>query len=534
MNVILRASIITIVMVCLVVGTATDSARASQELAKEQVVSLGLTAGDIGTLDPIGGLLVQDRAPMHHIFGALVRHPVGDCSSRDFQPDLATKWEMSSDKLTWTFHLRKGVKWHWGYGEVTSEDVIYSLNRVKNSNVSAYRSAYDNFKEIKAIDRYTVQVTTAKPEAFFLNKVANYYGGWIACKKALEKGGAFDRRMSPKKEEVVGTGPFKFLEYKPKDRITLVRNDDYWEAKPVVEMLIFRYIPDDGVREIALLKGEIAGFRGVYDYKWLQHMKSKGIVIEPTGPMDLKALYFNLRVKPFDDRRVREAFAYGTNQDSIINMQGKEISNYCTSPVPSGMYGHIDAGWAKYKRDPEKAKKLLAESGYPEGLTVKLFMTINDAYLTKVIVSQSELKECGINLEMTKIDHTGYLTKARQGLNPLVIYGAVLPLATSWLRDIYHSNSMIGSPKAANNFMYYSKPEVDRLIELAEVSFDEKARLDALAKAQRIIVEDLPAIGVVETRIPLLRNPWFDLAYEPKSNFLWNYEVGLKTKILKH
>jgi peptide/nickel transport system substrate-binding protein len=518
----------------LILGSAECSADA-QELAKDQVAVIGMFGADLGHLDAHGGIVGPDRVIFPHIYGALVRHPIGDCSSPEFQPDLATRWEISPDKLTWTFHLRKGVKWHWGYGEFTSEDVVYSLNRVKNSKISAFRSSYDNFKEVKAVDRYTVQIVTGKPDPFLLTKVANYFGGFIVCKKAIEEAGCMDKLVSTTKKEIIGTGPFKFLEFKPKDKVVCVRNEDYWEGKPIIKSIIFKYIPDVGSREIALLDGEIAGTKGTDDYKWLQHMKSKGIIVEPMGPADLKALYFNLKVKPFDDKRVREAFAYGIGQDAIFKMQGDIISAYCTSPVPSGIYGHIDAGWEKYKhRDPEKAKKLLAEAGYPNGLTVKLIMSLGPWYLNKMVVYQSLLKECGINLEMTTVDHTVYTTRIRQGVNPIVIWGNRLPLATTWLRDMYHTESIIGTPKAANNYMYYSNPEVDKAIELGERSFDEKVRLEALAKAQRLIVQDLPSIPCIETRTACVRNPWFDLGYTPKNNFLWNYEVGLKTRILKH
>ena len=510
------------------------SSAVSQQLAKEQVVVAGLKSGDIGTVDPHGGITVQDAPLKLQIYGALVRHPIGDVNSQTFEPDLAENWDISADKLTWTFHLRKGVKWHWGYGEVTADDVVYSLNRVKSSEASAYRGTYGNFKEIKAVDKYKVQITTAVPEPFLLTKVSNYFGGYIVCKKALEEGGAYNRGMAPKKEEAIGTGPFKFVEYKPKDRVTLIRNDEYWKGKPIIESLVFRYVADNNARELALLKGELATYNGLHDQVWLNHMKSKGVLLSPMGPPDLKALYFNLKMKPFDDKKIREAFAYAIGQKAIIDMQGAEISNYCTSPVPSGMYGHIDAGWGKYKRDPEMAKKLLSQAGYGKGLTVKLVMSKGSWLLDKMVIYQNLLKEVGIQLDMNVVDHTVYLQKIRQGSNPIAIYGSALPLSTDWLRNFYHSNSIIGSPKAMQNFMYYSNPEFDKLVELAETTFDEKVRLDALAKAQRIIVQDLPSIPVVETLVPSIRNPWLDLGYEPKSGFNWTHEIGLKTRILKH
>jgi len=516
-------------------GITNNITAAPQELAKNQLLTISLGAGDIGTIDPIAGVIFQDKPPIHHIYGALVRHPIGDCTSGEFRPDLATKWELSRDNLTWTFHLRKGVKWHWGYGEVTAEDVIYSLNRVKESKVSAHRSNYDKFKEIKALDKYTVQITTSNPDPFLLSKVANFFGGWIVCKKVVEKAGKFNQSLSPIKEETIGTGPFKFLEYLSKDRIVLVRNDDYWESKPTIEKVIYRYIPDSTACELALLKGELdAAFSPAQDKKWLNYMKSKGLLVDRMGPIDLKGLYFNLKIKPFDNKKVREAFAYATNQKSIIDFQGEDISSYCTSPVPSRLEGHIDAGWAKYKRDPEKARKLLEEAGYPNGLNVKLFMSVGRWYLDKMIIFQDELREAGINLEMTQVDHSVYKTKISEGLNPVVIWGYYYPLATFSLRDMYHTDSIIGTPKAKTNWMYYSNPEVDRLIELAETTFDRKVRLDALAKAQRIIVEDLPSTPVVETLLPLIRNSWLDLGYTPQSDFILNYEIGVKTRILKH
>jgi len=261
---------------------------------------------------------------------------------------------------------------------------------------------------------------------------------------------------------------------------------------------------------------------------------SKGIILSPMGPPDLKALYFNLKLKPFDDKRIREAFAYGIGQQAIMDMQGKDISNYCTSPVPSGTYGHIDAGWGKYNRDPEKAKKLLAEAGFPNGLPVKLFMSTGAWYLDKFVVYQNLLKECGINLDMTVVDHTAYIQKVNQGLNPIVIWGSQLPLATYWLRSFYHTESAIGTAKGMQNFMSYSNPALDKLIEVAESTFDEKAQLDALAKAQRMVVEDLPAIPSIETYVPSIRAPWLELGYEPKSGFNWTHQIGLQTKILKH
>jgi peptide/nickel transport system substrate-binding protein len=516
----------------IVIGATKDSARASKELAKDQVLVLGLDSGDIGTIDPMVSTMIQDRPMGHHVFSALVRHPIGNIYG-GLEPDLATKWETSPDKRTWTFHLRRGVKWHWGYGELTSEDVVFSFNRLKNSKASAWRGNYDNFKEFKAIDKYTVQITTFKPEAFFLNKVANYFGAYVVCKKAAEKTGDLHQAMSPTKEQIVGTGPFKFLEYVPKSHITMVRNDDYWGGKPIIEKIIWKYIPDKAASQLACLKGEIAATRGVDSDKWIKHIRSKGVIAHIMGPTDLKTLSFNMNIKPLDDKRIRQAFAYAVSQEAIMEMQGKENSRIATGPIPSGLFGHIDAGW-HIKRDPEKAKKLLAEAGYPNGLTIKCFMSVGAWYMDKMIVWQDQLRKCGINVEMTRQDHSVYKVKNRQNVNSLVMWGSKFIVPTYWLRDRFHSDSRIGLPTAQNNYSNYSNPEVDRLIELAETTIDKKAQLDALTKAQKLIVEDLPAIPVIETYVVRIRNPWFDLGYELKANVIMHFEVGVKSRILKH
>jgi peptide/nickel transport system substrate-binding protein len=525
--------IMSIVLTLLVIGTTIDSVLASQELAERQEVALAVTAGDIGSADPFASGLIQDNVFIWHVFGSLVRYPIGDVTSGKIEPSLATNWELLPDKLTWIFHLRKGVKWHWEHGEFTSEDVVYSLNRVKNSKVSAWRGSYETFKDVKAVDKYTVQITTFKPDPYLLNKLSDSFGGYIVCKKAVEKAEAFDRSLRHSKEEVVGTGPFKFLEYKPKDRIVLVRNSDYWEGSPIIEKLTIRFIPNNTAREIAILKGEIHGYSGTTNQQWLTHMRSKGILAPPMGPADLKAIYFNLRVKPFDNKKVREAFAYACSQESIAEMQGQDISRIATSPVPSGTWGHADAGWHR-KRDVGQAKKLLAEAGYPNGLSVTCFMSVGWWYLDKMIIWQNELKEAGIDLQMTKVDHTVYQQKIRAGLNPFAIWGMTQPLATNWLRNFYHSDSAIDKPKGNHNFMYYSNPEVDRLIELSEVTVDQKTLLEILTKAQKVIVQDLPSIPVIETRTPKMIHPTLDLGYEPKGNFLYNLQIGPKTKLLKN
>jgi len=520
-----------LVGLCLLIATIQPAL--AQELAKDQTVFLGIEADDMRSIDPIAPVAAQDMVMRHHLYGALVRTPDGDCLGKR-EPDLATKWEISRDNLTWTFYLRKGVKWHWNYGEVTAEDVVYSLNRVKDSKFSAYRGSYVNFTAIKAIDKYTVQIVTAKPDPYLLSKVSNNLGGWIVCKSALEKAGKFDQGVSPVKEECIGTGPFKFVEYRSKDRVVLARNDDYWAGKPIVEKLVVKYIPDDGARELALLKGEIAACKSLNDSKWIANMRSKGLILDALGPADMDVIYFNTKMKPFDDKRVREAFAYAADKTSI-RMLIPETRTYCTSPVPDGYPEHVETSWGKYNvRDVDLAKRLLAQAGYPDGIKVKLFMSTAFWYKDIMVLFQNQLKEAGIDLDMNFVAHAEYLTKVRQGVNPFVIWGIKYPTAIQWVRPYYHSDAIVGTPKGELNFMMYSNSKVDALIEEAETTLDDTKRMGLFAQIQRMIAQDFPSMPVVVMRSPRLRHPWLDLGYKPLNDIIWSYEIGVKTKVLKH
>lgn len=519
---------LTVLLFISTTGVFAIEGQAEVKLAEEQIIVLGMKNADIGTVDPLAGVLVQDRPLMSHIFSGLVRYPEGNAASSDFVPDLAKSWELSEDKKTWTFYLREGVQWHWGYGEFTAEDVVFSYTRAKEGESSVYRTDYKNFEEIKALDKYTVQITTTIPDPYLLNKVANYFGGYITCKKIFEEV-IGDGEIQPIKEQVVGSGPFKFLEYNPKDSTVLVRNDEYWEGTPIIEELIIKYIPTQEGLGTMLLSGEVDTCIGYHDEVWVNYMTATGIKLNPMRPPDQKAVYFNSNIKPFDQKIVREACAYAWGQQAVIDMQGEEFSGKCVSPLPTGSTGHIDAGWAR-ERDPEKARKLLAEAGYPDGITISQEMTRGFWYLDKFIVYTDIGKEAGINLDLTLVEHSIYGERALNKELPLVMWGSTAPTSVQWLRRFYHSDSIVDG----QNFMSYSNPEVDRAIEIAETSFDEAEVLEALKKAQLLIAEDLPSIPTVETYLPALWQPWVDWGYEPIAELNMPPRISVNTRILEH
>ncbi|MGD9360212.1 MAG: ABC transporter substrate-binding protein, partial [Desulfobacterales bacterium] len=183
----------------------------AQELAEEQTVRLAMGVADIGTLDPHFATKIGEYPVVTMIYEALLRHPPGQIDIEKIQPSLAERWEVAEDKLTWTFHLRKGVRWHGGYGEFTAEDVKFSLGRVMDPDIgSPARKRLPAMESITIVDPYTIQIKTQKILPDLPALLVNEMPGYVMCKKAVQKLGK-DIKYQP-----IGTGPFMFSSYKPR------------------------------------------------------------------------------------------------------------------------------------------------------------------------------------------------------------------------------------------------------------------------------------------------------------------------------
>lgn len=337
---------------------------ATQKLAEEQVLNARLESADVASLDPHFATTSAGFPVARDLFNGLVRFKLGDVT--EFEPDLAKDWEVSDDGLVWTFYLRKGVKWHKGYGEFTAEDVKFSFDRVRDPEVgSPFGATYSNLKKVEVVNDYTVKFYLKKPDGFFLSKVATFQGGYIVPKSAVTELGE-DFKINP-----IGTGPFVFKKYEPKDKIVLVRNENYFRGPPTLEKIIYHFMPDVSSAEAAMRAGEIDTFgQGVQEQKFAERMRDQGFVVDTIGPPGTTVLHFNMTREPLNKLKVRQAIAYAINRDDFVNYVGPAISKPLYSPIPASQYAGI-TDVKKYKYNPEKAKELLAEAGYPEGFSFK-------------------------------------------------------------------------------------------------------------------------------------------------------------------
>jgi peptide/nickel transport system substrate-binding protein len=469
------------------------AAAAQPALAAKTVLNVGMAAIDAGRLDPHLSATTPDKALFNWMFNGLVRMKQGTMNPDPalMEGDLAESWKASPDGKQWTFSLRKGVQCHHGYGEFTSEDVVYSLNRAADPKRSAFSSDFKDFDKVEAVDKYTVRVTLKNQVPSLLGLLINYQGGNMVCKKAAEEMG--EKFV----QKPIGTGPFMFGEYKSKESVTLLANPQYFRGKPKLEKIVYRYILSDASRDLAFTSGEIDLEYGKQDQTWADRMKKeKDVIVDVFDPGELSVLYLNVTKPPLDDIRVRQAIGYAISRDQVVQFKGKDISRAAQSIVPIGYLGQTsEVPLLPY--DPEKAKALLKEAGYPNGLTIKVIHTNLPGMLSMMEVAQAQLRKVGIVLDMEVVEHATYHANIRKDMSPIVHYSAArFPVADVYLTQFYHSRSIVGTPTAVTNFSHCN--DADAEIDAARVETDTAKQKALWKTAQQKLMTKVCGIPIYE------------------------------------
>ena len=506
--------------------------------AKSQEIRMAFDASDLKSMDPHYASANVDRALVHLVFNGLVRFKPGSVRMDSIQPDLAESWEISKDGREWTFHLRKGVMFHpWDSEppyEMTSEDVVFSLQKSADSKRSVYANSYTGMK-FKAPDKYTVVITTEKPVSpfLFLTNVINYAGGFIVSKKAVETMGLEEFRLHP-----VGTGPFKFQQYKPKEKVILVRNENYYRGLSAIEKIEILYIADLSARNMALRTGEIDIIEGPMEDSWIRIVESiPSVKVDVFGPGSTSVIHFNMNKEPFNDLKVRQAFAYAISRDQLIASIGIAVADPIFSPVP-GEY--LPGGLTKaevekldltYTFNIEKAKKLLAEAGYQDGLKVEAINTEMATMLRPMENIQAQLKKAGIDLTLRVVDHSTFHKMIRDDASQIVHYMAWRPNADIFLTQFYYSHSAVVTGSKPNaNFSHYDK--IDDLIEQAKNTIDPEKQIALWKEAQINILKDLPAIPLFIKKFTMARKDYVDYGFSIESNIGFYPPITERTRIV--
>ncbi|GAC1322761.1 MAG: ABC transporter substrate-binding protein [Chloroflexota bacterium] len=487
------------------------------------ILRFGQSASDVGTLDPDYASGTQDRALVDMVLNALVRFKPGD--STQFDPDLATALPQpttEAGKQVWTFSLRVGVMCHPIDGvpayELTSDDVVYSLQKAANKNSSAYAGDYAGMT-FAAPNPTTVTVTLDKPlsSALFYPRVANYSGGYVMCRKPAEKLGADGIKTHP-----VGTGPFMYKAYSPKEKLDLVANETYFRGKPQLDGVEYRFMADLSSRELGLRGGQLDVINGVADGKWVDQIASApNARVDIFGVGEVSTIYFNTSKPPFDKPSARQAIAYALSRDEFGALYGPSVASKVFSPVPpqfmaGGMTeAEVTAQNIAYKTDLDKARALLKEAGL-ENLSFSVVSSEMPSYRVIYESAQAQLAKIGVKMDVKVVDHATMHDQIRKDVNPLVVYVAFRPTPDTYLTQFFHSDAIVVTGKNPNtNFAHYDK--IDALIDGARNAADAEAQAKMWKDAQVRALQDMVAYPIQYTNQVYARTDKVDYGHDLKS-----------------
>lgn len=474
----------------------------------QKTITVGMSAPDIGQVDPHKATTTQDKPMTSWAFNGLVRFKPGSGDLAGLEPDLAEKWVKSADGLVWTFTLRKGVKFHRGFGELTAEDVVFSLNRSADPKSSSFSADYASFSKVEAIDPLTVRITLKAPVPSLLGIVANYHGGNIVSKKAVEQMG------DDFKLKAIGTGPFMVDEYKPKESIAFVAHKDYFRGAPKIDKIVYRFIQADAARDLAFQSGEIDVIYGRQDQKWVERVKTMpNVIVDVVRPAELQLLHFNLKQKPLDDIRVRRAIATAIDRKQFTSFIGELVAQPGRSVVPVGYLGFDDTTPVLGSGDFVRAKQMLAEAGFPNGVTIKMVQTSLPSMLSVAQVAQAQLKKAGVDLQLEVVDHQTFHANIRKDLSQMVYYSAArFPVADVYLSQFFHSRAIVGTPTATTNFSHCAVADAE--IDAARIEQDGAKQKALWASAQKKIIENICAVPLHEQLLAWARKSGVDYGYK--------------------
>jgi len=470
-------------------------------------LAAGFSATDIGQLDPHKAVGTPDRIAVSWIFNGLVRFKDGTIDPAQMQPDLAESWEFNEDKTVWTFHLRRGVAFHAGFGEFTADDAVFSLQKAAKPATSSFSGDYRAFKSVTAPDPYTLRIELANAIPSLLGMVANYSGGFVISRRAYEQRGDNFTRAP------VGTGPFALDSIVPNQALNLIAHEKYFRGAPAIKTIAYRFLNASASRDLAFQSGELDVAQGVQDQRWVTRFKAlPNTIVDIFEPAELSQLYLNMDTAPLNDLRVRQAIACAVNRDELVRWRGADISRPGLSVIPSGTLGYTaDNGLPKF--DLEKSKQLLKEAGHPDGLTIPVIQTQYPDMLNLMQVVQAQLQRAGIKLDFQLVEHSTFHQMIRQDRSPLVMYSAArFPVADVYLTQFFASRSIVNTPTAVTNFSH--SRDVDSLLDAARTEPHQDRQVALWQEAQRKLIAEVAAVPLIETLEVSARHKDVQLGYD--------------------
>ena len=447
------------------------------------------------TLNPITATDASASTINNYLYESLLKR---DEATLELIPQLAESWEISEDRLVYTFRLKRNIRWHDGH-PFTARDVLFSFQRIRDPKADAahLRNYYQDIEELEAPDDYTVRYRYRVP--YF--RALEFCGG-IPLLPAHRFAETDDFNRHPIGRNPIGTGPFRFLHWDTGREIVLIRNEDYWGEKPHLDRVVFKVITNPTVTLQVLKKGGL-DYAGLRPIQWVKQTRSKRFEeqfqkISYYSP-SYSYIGWNLRKPLFSDVRVRKAMTLLVDRETLLKKilfgLGTVISGpfYLNSP-------DYDAGIRPYPYDPREAVALLRSAGWQdrdgdgildrEGLpfVFEFLISSGSKFAEQVAtILQENLKQVGIKMEIRRLEWAVFIQRI-QGRN---FDACTLGWSLSWESDpyqIWHSSQA----EKGSNTVGFVNPEADRLMEEARREFDPVKRRRLYHRFHAIIHEEQP------------------------------------------
>jgi len=420
-------------------------------------------------------------------------------------PSLAKSWDVSEDGLIWTFHLRRGVRFHDGQ-PLNADAVVFTIPRFIRMSPVGWRLA--PVQEVKAIDDYTVEFRLARTYPIFLHKLAMIYSS-ILSPAAVEKYGADYGRVA-----AIGTGPFKFYEWITGERLVLVRNEEYtWGPAHVankgpahLERITLRFIPEAIAR---ILELEIGVGTMTFDVPTIdvsRLVKDPDIQVLKAPGFGLAYMALNVEDRFLADVRVRRAINHAIDKEMIVEavLEGLAFVAHGTLS-PQHTYFWEGVKEFAFQYDPKKANQLLTEAGWilgPDGIRVHketverlapvLWTSVVEPWPTLAVVIAAQLQKIGVDLQIVTMETGTLLARRPEGKHSIFMLAHTWPHGCGTL--IFHFQG-----RRPTNSARFADPRVDELLIIATTSIDAKERVAAMNEIQRIVLEEAVHVSLYHT-----------------------------------
>jgi peptide/nickel transport system substrate-binding protein len=504
-------------------GLAAAAGLGLMASAHASELTIGL-ATDITSADPHFHNLGPNNAFAMHVFDRLI----GQGPNQELEPGLATSWQTLDDE-TWEFQLREGVTFHDGT-PFTADDVAFTIERAADvpNSPSSFGIYLKQITDIEVVDDVTIRLTTDGPYPLMPNDLSTV----AIVSRANGEGAATEDYNSGK--AAIGTGPYRFVEWVPGDRIVIERHDDYWGEPPAWERVTFRPITSGPARVAALLAGDVDVIEGVPTTDVAQLEANPQISL--SSGISNRVIYLHLDsdrdespfvdasaceegvTNPLTDARVRRAISLAINREAMVDrvMEGQAIA--AGQLLPDGFFGTVP-GLGPDPLDLEAARELLAEAGCPEGFQLTIHgpndRYINDAEITQAVAQM--LTRAGIRTQVETMPASVFFSRGSNLEFSLMLvgWGSGTGEASSPLKSLLATFDPERGFGASNRGRY-ANPEMDRLLEEALATVDDEEREALLQEATEVAMADY---GIIPLHFQV--NTWGarrGLAYTPRTD----------------